>query len=104
MNLLSSSKQRFGLLTGALLIVIVITLLAIWPLLNPPPPTPLIIETTDSGAHILFSADSDSVPFPGRCVMVRWSVEGIRTVTFNGSGVVGQSEQSACIINNENSF
>lgn len=57
---------------------------------------PITIETTDDEASIYFYADRSVVAFPGDCVTVRWSVEGIQEVYLNQYGLVGEGERQWC--------
>jgi hypothetical protein len=48
-----------------------------------------------------FNADQNPAPYdPGQgayCTTMRWDVEGVESVFFNGQGVVGHGSQSVCI-------
>ncbi len=53
---------------------------------QPPPP---------AGASVNFVANPTSVP-RGQCSMLRWDVEGVREVYFEGVGVTGHEERQQC--------
>lgn len=85
--------STFRLIPPLLLVLILVTL-ALFPRYDA---EPLSVDVNEGDAHIYFEAASRAVPFSGDCVMVRWNVEGIRTVSLNGLGTVGTGEQQVCL-------
>ena len=57
---------------------------------------PISLNLSEGSATIRFSADRNSVIFPGQCVTVSWNVEGIRAMYLNGMGRVGRGTQELC--------
>ena len=45
---------------------------------------------------ISFYADKYTIK-PGECAVIRWDVEGIKEVYFNGDGVTGHDARMACL-------
>ncbi len=77
---------------------------------QPPPPqiTPTPTKATTTGPNCTFTvqrfaADQNPAPYnpksrpPQFCTTMRWDVEGVETVYFNGSGVPGHGSQNVCI-------
>ncbi len=58
---------------------------------------PLSFETSEGQATIALRADRRSVAFPGDCVTLSWSVDGIREVYINGEPTLGDDSRQRCI-------
>jgi hypothetical protein len=79
------------------------------PTATPRPPAAAPSPTTVAGPVCTFTvqrfaADQNPVTFPPAttarlpaCTTIRWDVEGVETVYFNGKGVVGHGSQQVCI-------
>ncbi|MBN1964903.1 MAG: hypothetical protein JW910_09665 [Anaerolineae bacterium] len=65
------------------------------PLAPSPVPTGLPTPTNAPGASINFVADQTNISF-GNCTMVRWDVEGVREVYYQGQGVAGHGSRQEC--------
>lgn len=81
---------------GALLVLgaLVVTLILVNLVANP---GPLVIDTTEGAAHVVFSAERRLVEKLGDCVTVRWETENIRTIRYNEEPTIGVGSSSACI-------
>jgi hypothetical protein len=62
---------------------------------GPPPPPPPDQPPPPSGATVSFVANPTSIQ-AGQCSTVRWDVEGVREVYFEGAGVTGHEERQMC--------
>jgi hypothetical protein len=62
---------------------------------GPPPPPPPDQPPAPSGASVNFTANPTSIQ-AGGCTTVRWDVEGVREVYFEGAGVTGHEERQMC--------
>lgn len=60
-------------------------------------PIPRSVRVNQSGATGNITTLRGFVPTPGTCTIVRWDVEGIAGIYFNGEGTVGVGEQPICI-------
>jgi hypothetical protein len=87
---LSPGAKALGLFLAALALALIVFFYVALP-------TPPSLVADEGPAHISFAADRASVLVPGDCVMARWEVGGIRTVTINGRATVGTGEQEICI-------
>lgn len=61
----------------------------------PPTPTPTLTPNPVPQVIIEFWADRTEINL-GECTKLRWRVEGIKEVYFQGEGVVGTGERDAC--------
>lgn len=78
------------LLAGALVLIVVLVILALYP-------GPTQINTTDHDADIAFRANRRWVVNTGDCVTVSWDVQNIQAVTIDGAGHIGQGEADFCV-------
>jgi serine/threonine protein kinase len=60
-----------------------------------PPPAATVAPELPSGVVIELRADHTELG-PGECTTVRWDVEGVRAVFFEGNGVTGHGDQYVC--------
>ena len=63
----------------------------------PPTPTPLppTLTPTPSGPVVNFYADKYNLA-PGECTTIRWNVQNVQAVFFQGAPVIGQGESVQC--------
>lgn len=62
---------------------------------GPPPPPPPDQPTPPPGATISFVANPTSIQ-QGQCSTLRWDVDGVREIYFEGVGVTGHEERQQC--------
>jgi hypothetical protein len=60
-------------------------------------PSPLVIETSQSGAAIYFSSNRSVILFPHDCITIRWNVENINQVYLNDQPQIGSGQTRACL-------
>jgi lysophospholipase L1-like esterase len=85
---LSRGAQALGLLLAAFFLALIAALIV---LLSRPP----VIETTENQASIFFTADRNLFS-AGDCTTVRWDVEGIKEIYFNGQATTGSDNKTTC--------
>jgi len=62
---------------------------------EPPPDQPAPPEQPDVPMSISFYASPSSISY-GQCAIIRWDVEGIKEVYFEGVGVTGHESREVC--------
>ena len=60
-------------------------------------PAPAVIDTSNAGGEVYFSADRQVILNPGDCVTLRWQVDGIRAVYLNDEAQIGVGAMPMCI-------
>ncbi|MEO8608393.1 MAG: hypothetical protein ABI690_10945 [Chloroflexota bacterium] len=60
-------------------------------------PAPTVIETSNAGGQVYFSANRQVILNPGDCVTLRWQVDNIRAVYLNDEAQIGFGEKPMCI-------
>lgn len=79
------------LILSALALLIALVLIALFTL-----PIPRSITINANGANGTIITERGFLPAPGTCTNVRWNVQGISAIYFDGQGTVGEGEQSVC--------
>jgi hypothetical protein len=88
-------KRILKILSHSLtLILAILALVWIYLLLIP---ASAVIETSNAGGQIYFSANRQVILNPGDCVIVRWQVDNIKAVYLNDEAQIGFGEESMCI-------
>jgi hypothetical protein len=64
-------------------------------------PAPTVIETTNAGGQVYFSANRQVILNPGDCITLRWQVDNIRAVYLNDEAQIGVGEKPMCFTTNE---
>ena len=65
-------------------------------------PAPTVIEASNAGGQVYFSANRQVILNAGDCVTLRWQVENIRAVYLNGEAQIGMGEKPLCITSETN--
>ena len=92
-----STRTSKSILLGCLFLAVFVLLS--FAMLNKPAPR---VETEFGGATAQMSLDRGWVSGAGDCVILEWSVEGIKSIYIDGEGEIGWGEKAFCPTANAN--